>query len=74
LHSKDEVLEKFKIYKTEVELKCETKIKCLRIDRGGEYYDPRYFESTGIIHQVTAPYTPQKMVSRKEKSVHSWTW
>nr|GEX39554.1 potassium channel AKT2/3-like [Tanacetum cinerariifolium] len=29
-------------------------------DRDGEYYDPRYFQSTGIVHQVTAPYTPQQ--------------
>nr|KAJ0220011.1 hypothetical protein LSAT_V11C200060480 [Lactuca sativa] len=27
---------------------------------GGEYYDPVYFESTGIIHQTTTPYTPQQ--------------
>nr|GEX10379.1 protein kinase-like domain, phloem protein 2-like protein [Tanacetum cinerariifolium] len=29
-------------------------------DRCCEYYDPRYFQSTGIVHQVTAPYTPQQ--------------
>nr|GEY32046.1 retrotransposon protein, putative, Ty1-copia subclass [Tanacetum cinerariifolium] len=28
--------------------------------QGGEYYDPVYFQSTGIIHQTTAPYTPQQ--------------
>ncbi|GKA14639.1 zinc finger, CCHC-type containing protein [Tanacetum coccineum] len=28
--------------------------------RGGEYYDPSYFQSVGIIHQTTAPYTPQQ--------------
>ena len=71
LHSKDEVLEKFKIYKNEVELKCDTKIKCLRTDRGGEYYDPRYFQSTGIVHQVTAPYTPQQngIAERKNRTL-----
>ena len=30
MHSKDKVLEKFKIFKTEVKLQCETFIKCLR--------------------------------------------
>ncbi|GJR34521.1 hypothetical protein Tco_1210205 [Tanacetum coccineum] len=29
-------------------------------DRGGEYYDPSYFQSLGIIHQTMAPYTPQQ--------------
>nr|KAJ0197827.1 hypothetical protein LSAT_V11C700348630 [Lactuca sativa] len=60
LHSKDEVLDKFKIYKQQVELHKNELIKVLRTDRGGEYYDPVYFESTGIIHQTTAPYTPQQ--------------
>nr|GEV95900.1 retrotransposon protein, putative, Ty1-copia subclass [Tanacetum cinerariifolium] len=48
------------IYKNEVELNCDTRIKCLRTDRGGKYYDPRYFQSTRIVHQVTALYTPQQ--------------
>lgn len=59
LHSKDEALDKFKIYKQQVELHKNELIKVLHTDRGGEYYDPFYFESTGIIHQTTAPYTPQ---------------
>ncbi|GJV48735.1 zinc finger, CCHC-type containing protein [Tanacetum coccineum] len=66
-----EVLEKFKIYKNEVELKCDTRIKCLWTDRGGEYYDPRYFQSTGIVHQVTAPYTPHQngIAERKNRTL-----
>ncbi|KAM0055964.1 putative RNA-directed DNA polymerase [Helianthus debilis subsp. tardiflorus] len=60
LHSKDEALDKFKIYKQEVERHQSCLIKNLRTDRGGEYYDPVYFQSTGIIHQTTAPYTPQQ--------------
>ncbi|KAI3772173.1 hypothetical protein L6452_03354 [Arctium lappa] len=35
-------------------------IKCLCTDRGGEYYDPVFFQSVGIIHETTAPYTPQQ--------------
>ncbi|CAA7030319.1 unnamed protein product [Microthlaspi erraticum] len=58
--AKDEALEKFKVYKTEVELQQSNLIKKLRTDRGGEYYDPAYFQSVGIIHEVTAPYTPQQ--------------
>ena len=59
-HTKDEALDKFKIYKTEVELQKNGLIKILRTDRGGEYYDPTYFQEVGIIHQTIAPYTPQQ--------------
>ncbi|CAM8920561.1 unnamed protein product [Rhodiola kirilowii] len=60
LNSKDEALDKFKIYKSEVELQKGTSIKKLRTDRGGEYFNPSYFQSVGIIHETTAPYTPQQ--------------
>nr|KAJ0195046.1 hypothetical protein LSAT_V11C700360720 [Lactuca sativa] len=71
LHSKDEVLDKFKIYKQQVELHKNELIKVLRTDRGGEYYDPNYFESTGIIHQTTVPYTPQQngVAERKNRTL-----
>ncbi|GKE34517.1 zinc finger, CCHC-type containing protein [Tanacetum coccineum] len=41
----DEALDKFRIYKTEVELQQNDLIKTLRTDRGGEYYDPVFFQS-----------------------------
>lgn len=44
LHSKDESLDKFKIYKQQVELHKNELIKVLHADRGGEYYDPIYLE------------------------------
>ncbi|GKD81291.1 zinc finger, CCHC-type containing protein, partial [Tanacetum coccineum] len=28
--------------------------------KGGEYYDPVFFQSVGIIHETTAPYIPQQ--------------
>ena len=43
LHAKDEALDKFRIYKTEVELQQNDLIKTLRTDRGGEYYDSVFF-------------------------------
>ena len=48
----------FRIFKNESKLHCETFIKRLRSNRGGEYYAPNYFQSTGIINEVTTPYTP----------------
>ena len=68
LHNKDEALDKFNIYKSEVELHCESFIKCIRSDRGGEYYNPSFFQSTGIVHEVTAPYTPQQNGVAKRKN------
>ncbi|GKB28367.1 zinc finger, CCHC-type containing protein [Tanacetum coccineum] len=60
LHSKDEALDKFKVFKTEVELQQGSQIKRFRTDKGGEYMDTLYFQSVGIIHETTAPYTPQQ--------------
>ncbi|GJX82838.1 zinc finger, CCHC-type containing protein [Tanacetum coccineum] len=60
LHSKDEALDKFKVFKNEVELQQGSLIKRSRTDRGGEYMDTLYFQSVGIIHETTAPYTPQQ--------------
>lgn len=56
-HSKDEVIDKLK---SQVELQHESFIKCLRSDRGGEFCNPNFFESIGIIHQTTTPYFPQQ--------------
>ncbi|GJX30755.1 zinc finger, CCHC-type containing protein [Tanacetum coccineum] len=68
LHSKDEALYKFKVFKTEVELQQGSLIKRFRIDRGGEYIDTLYFQSVGIIHEITAPYTPQQNGISKRKN------
>ncbi|GJX64148.1 zinc finger, CCHC-type containing protein [Tanacetum coccineum] len=71
LHAKDEALDKFRIYKTEVELKQNDLIKTLRTNRGAEYYDPIFFQSVGIIHETTAPYTTQQngVVERKNRAL-----
>ncbi|GKC66352.1 zinc finger, CCHC-type containing protein, partial [Tanacetum coccineum] len=69
LHSKDEALDKFKVFKTKVELQQGFLIKRFRTDRGGEYMDTLYFQSVGIIHETTAPYTLQQngISERKNK-------
>nr|KAJ0195993.1 hypothetical protein LSAT_V11C700359310 [Lactuca sativa] len=71
VHSNDEALDKSKIYKQQIELHKNELIKALRTDRGGEYYDPIYFESTGIIHKTIAPYTPQQngVAERKNRTL-----
>ncbi|GKC29794.1 zinc finger, CCHC-type containing protein [Tanacetum coccineum] len=70
LHTKDEALDKFKVFKTEVELQQGSMIKRFRTDRGGEYMYTLYFQSVGIIHETTAPYTPQQNgISEKKNRV-----
>ena len=68
LSSKDEALDMFKTYKNEVELHCKKVIKCLRSDRGCEYYDPTYFKITSIVHEVIAPSTPQQNIMGERKN------
>ncbi|GJX88059.1 zinc finger, CCHC-type containing protein [Tanacetum coccineum] len=59
LHTtKDETLDKFKVFKTKVELQQGSLIKRFMTDKGGEYMDTLYFQSVCIIHEMTAPYTP----------------
>ena len=73
LRSKDEAVNAFKSYKAEVETQLNKKIKIIRSDKGGEYEFP--FEEIctefGIVHQMTAPYTPQSngVAERKNRSL-----
>ncbi|GKD48274.1 hypothetical protein Tco_1277250 [Tanacetum coccineum] len=57
LHTKDEALDKFKVFKTEVKLQQGSLSKIFKTDKGGEYMDTLYFQSVGIIHETTTPYT-----------------
>ncbi|GJR67136.1 zinc finger, CCHC-type containing protein [Tanacetum coccineum] len=68
LHSKDEALDKFKVFKTKVELQQGSLIKRFKTDRGGEYMDTMYFQSVGIIHETTALYTPQQNGKSERKN------
>nr|GEX72846.1 zinc finger, CCHC-type [Tanacetum cinerariifolium] len=63
LHTKDEALDKFKLFKIDVELQQGSLIKRFRTVRGGEYMYTLYFQSVDIIHETTTPYTPQQNVS-----------
>ncbi|GKA31477.1 zinc finger, CCHC-type containing protein, partial [Tanacetum coccineum] len=70
LLTKDEALDKLKVFKTEVKLHQRSLIKRFGIDRGGEYMDTLYFQSIGIIHEMTTPYTSQQNgISKRENRV-----
>lgn len=63
IKSKDEVFNKFKIYKNMVETICKGKIKYLQTDNGKEYCNTRfdeYLNESGIQRRLTTPYTPQQ--------------
>jgi hypothetical protein len=71
---KDEALNCFKIYKTEVENQLEKKIKRVRSDRGGEYLSNEFGEycaEHGIIQETTTPYSPQSngVAERKNQTL-----
>ena len=71
IKTKDEVYNKFKVYKTDVENQLEKKIKVLRFDRGGEYTLnelKEFCEENGIIHEITPSYSPQSNGVAKRKS------
>ncbi|KAD7117956.1 hypothetical protein E3N88_05224 [Mikania micrantha] len=73
LKSKDEAIDKFVLYKTEVENQLNKKIKVLRSDRGGEYVSSfaDICAQNGIIHECTAPYSPQQngIAERKNRTL-----
>ena len=73
LRSKDEALEMFQHFKNEVENQLDRKMNVIRSDRGGEYEAPfsDFCSQNGIIHQTTAPYSPQQngVVERKNKTL-----
>ena len=74
MRNKDESFDMFKRYKIEIENKKDRKIKILRSDRGGEYFPndfSTFCEEHGIIHQSSAPYTPQQngLAGRKNRTL-----
>ena len=74
LSNKDEAFDKFKEFKSKVENQKERKIKIIRSDRGGEYFSiefDKFCEDHGIIHQKSAPFTPQQngLAERKNRTL-----
>lgn len=63
MRTKNEVFEKFKLFKNYVECQTNKKIKVLRSDNGTEYKNKQFdefLEKCGIKRQLTVPYTPQQ--------------
>ncbi|GAU22332.1 hypothetical protein TSUD_106600 [Trifolium subterraneum] len=74
IKAKSEAFEVFKRFKTLVEKQSDKSIKVLRTDGGGEYTSKEfenYCKDQGIIHEVTAPYTPQHngLAERRNRSI-----
>ena len=73
LKSKDEAIEKFVLYKNEVENQFNKKIKVLISDRGSEYESPfvDVCARHGIIHETTTSYSPQSngVAERKNRTL-----
>jgi hypothetical protein len=73
IRTKDEALDRFKLFKAEVENLFNCKIKSLS-DRGGEYFNNDFdcfFYDNCIIHERTTPYTPlqNSVAERKNRTL-----
>src|ERR1044072_5696308 len=71
---KSEVFEIFKVFRLMVEKQSGMCIKVLRTDRGGEFCSiemSNYCKEHGIVHEITAPYTPQHngIAERRNRTV-----
>ncbi|GAU44417.1 hypothetical protein TSUD_100640 [Trifolium subterraneum] len=74
IEKKSEVFTKFKKFKSLVEKQSGCDLKKLRTDGGGEYTSlefAKFCEDEGIVHEITAPYTPQHngVAERKNRSI-----
>lgn len=74
LKKKDEVFEKFKEFRSEVETLIERKIKTLIFDNGGEYTSKEliaYCKDAGIKRELIVPYyaEPKEVAERKNRTI-----
>lgn len=63
IKSKDEVYEKFVVFKNMAESQLGRKIKAIRSDNGREFVNKRFdnlLQENGIVRQLTVPYSPQQ--------------
>ena len=83
IKEKSDSLDKFKIFKTEVEKQLGKTIRIVRSDRGGEYYGKhdiagqhmgvfaRYLQDCGIVAQYTMPGSPEQngVAERRNRTI-----
>ena len=83
LHSKNEALEAFKVFKAKVEKQCGKQIKIVRSDRGREYYGrylehgqspgpfAKFLQEHGIVAQYTTSSSPDQngVVERRNRTL-----
>lgn len=78
---KSQTFEVFKVYHAMVERMCESKLKVLRSDNGGEYTGEAfktYCQNQGIVRELTGPYTPlqnckaERMNRSLQEIVRAW--
>ena len=69
MKTKSEVQNILTVFYNLVETQFETKIKCVRSDNGLEFKMTNFFNSKGIMHQVSCVETPQQnsIVERKHQ-------
>jgi len=74
IKAKSEAFNMFQKFKVLVEKQSRKSMKVLRTDGGGEYTSKvfeKFCEENGIVHEVTAPYTPQHngLAGRRNRSL-----
>ena len=74
LRRKSEAFEKFKMYLARVEKETGKRLKCLRLDRGGEFTSNEFevfYKDRGIKRQTSAPRTPPQngIAERRNRSI-----
>lgn len=78
MKTKEQAFDMFKSYKPLGEYQLEKKIKILRSDHRGEYFPvefSNFCEDNGLVHQRSAPYTPQQngLAERKNQTLVDMT-
>ena len=76
LKSKSDAVTELKRFKALAEAEQDTRIKCLRSNRGGEFTSEAFTDfciAHGVKRQLTAPYSPQEngVVERKNRTIMS---